>query len=261
MKPADLAALEDALVRVGGAIDWPAGVGVRSAVTARIIEGLPRRRAPVLFRPRIATAVLAGATLVLSGFLAFSPGARDAVADFLGVRGIQIQYRETLPEMSSVGRDLSLGAATTLERAESEAGFDVLLPDEAEYGTPDAVYVREGTSGPEVSLVYEASPGLPASGETGVGLLVLQLRADIYDPTYEKSLGFGANVQRVRVHDETGYWISGDVHVLTRIGDELHQDAARLAGNTLVWEQGDVTMRLESALGKRASLRIARTFR
>ena len=259
MKPADLAALEDSLVQVAEVIDWPAGGDVRSAVKARITEG-PRRRVPVVFRPSVAAAMLA-ATVVLSGVLAFSPGARDAVADFLGVRGIHIRFPDVPPETSSVGRDLSLGDATTLERAESEAGFDVLLPDEAEYGSPDAVYMRDGTSGPEVSLVYEASPGLPASGETGVGLLVLQLRADIYDPTYEKSVTFGTDVELVQVHEATGYWISGDAHVLTRTGDELHEDAARLAGNTLIWEQGDVTMRLESALGKRASLRIARAFR
>ena len=43
--------------------------------------------------------------------------------------------------------------------------------------------------------------------------------------------------------------------------DVLRQDTLRLAGNTLVWEQDGVTMRLEAQVTKEQALRIAGTFR
>jgi hypothetical protein len=38
-------------------------------------------------------------------------------------------------------------------------------------------------------------------------------------------------------------------------------DALRLSDNVLLWERGEVTLRLESALGRDDSLRIARSAR
>jgi hypothetical protein len=39
----------------------------------------------------------------------------------------------------------------------------------------------------------------------------------------------------------------------------LRDDAARLAGKTLLWEHGELTLRLEGDLSKAEALRIART--
>ncbi|MDQ3958550.1 MAG: hypothetical protein M3273_09535, partial [Actinomycetota bacterium] len=162
------------------------------------------------------------------------------------------------------GHGLSLGTATALEAAEDDAGFDVLAPDPAVYGSPDGVFVRTGEAGPEVSLAYDAAPGLPAADETGVGLLVTQFRARIDDIAYTKSIAFdqGTEIARVRVNGAEGFWIGGEPHVYARTETgELVESLTRLAGNTLIWEHGDVTLRLESGLGRRAALRVARSFR
>jgi hypothetical protein len=38
------------------------------------------------------------------------------------------------------------------------------------------------------------------------------------------------------------------------------QDSTRIADNVLIWEQGDLTLRLESALSRDQALGIARSF-
>jgi hypothetical protein len=49
--------------------------------------------------------------------------------------------------------------------------------------------------------------------------------------------------------------------VLTdRNGDFVH-DSSRLAGNTLIWTDGDVTYRLESALDRDEAIDLASTLR
>jgi hypothetical protein len=39
----------------------------------------------------------------------------------------------------------------------------------------------------------------------------------------------------------------------------FRESTARLAGKTLLWQQGDVTLRLEGELSKQQALRIARS--
>jgi hypothetical protein len=48
-------------------------------------------------------------------------------------------------------------------------------------------------------------------------------------------------------------FLSGEPHVVT--------PPNRLAGNTLLWVRGDTTYRLETALGRDAALRLARSVR
>ena len=47
--------------------------------------------------------------------------------------------------------------------------------------------------------------------------------------------------------------MSGDAHLVA--------PPNRLAGNTLLWVRGDTTYRLETALGRDAALRLARSVR
>ena len=67
----------------------------------------------------------------------------------------------------------------------------------------------------------------------------------------------------MRVNGEPGFWIAGDFHEVLYLdaNGESIADSVRLAGNVLLWEQGDLTLRLESALTKSEALRIARSIR
>lgn len=61
-----------------------------------------------------------------------------------------------------------------------------------------------------------------------------------------------------------GYWIDGEPHLFFSYRDErgqLRQDRSRLAGNVLLWERGDLTLRIEGNLTKVEALRIAESVR
>ena len=75
----------------------------------------------------------------------------------------------------------------------------------------------------------------------------------------EKLIEPEAKVERVDVGD-IGAWFE-EPHVLAFVdrNGRFRENTARLAGKTLLWQQGDVTLRLEGQLSKEEALRIARS--
>jgi hypothetical protein len=69
----------------------------------------------------------------------------------------------------------------------------------------------------------------------------------------------GTSVDGVRVDGAPGYWISGRPHFVLVVDSQgnIVEDDVRLAGNVLLWERGDVTLRLEAAVTKEEAVRIA----
>jgi hypothetical protein len=67
----------------------------------------------------------------------------------------------------------------------------------------------------------------------------------------------------VTVNGGRGFWLEGAPHqFFYRDPDgSVRPDTLRLAGNTLLWEQGGVTLRLEADLTRDQALRLASTFR
>ena len=247
--------LEARLRRAGSRIDLPEAPDVADRVVAALQNAPARRVPPWWARPTFAAAalvlVLAAATLV------FSPTAREAVAGWIGLDGLSIEYDET-PDQP-LGDDLLLGKETSLSEATATAGFEVAPPTEV--GPPDEVYL---TAGPDrrVSLVYRARADLPSAPTTRVGLLLSVFRAEIdHDVVTKKAFGTGTNVEPLEVDGARGYWLSGEPHAVFYIGEQgqLREDKGRLAGNTLVWQDGDLIYRLESRLSKDRALEIARS--
>jgi hypothetical protein len=123
-------------------------------------------------------------------------------------------------------------------------------------GSPDGVYVSSG----QVWLAYASRNGLPSAPEVaGIGLLMSEFRATV-DPQVllGKTIPPGTRVDEVQVGGNRGFWIVGAAHVFLRYANGSFANAApRLAGNTLLWEQGGLTLRIESALQREAALRIA----
>jgi hypothetical protein len=257
--------LEQQLARLRDDLVWPPTPDLAGAVAARI-AGEPRgdraRRWPAptgggalgrvtaaLRGPRVRTAAVAMlvAVVALAATLAAAPGVRARIADWLGIGAVRIERVERLPDTSAAA-GLGLGTRTTLAAARRTAGVPV--PTITALGSPDAVYV-DRRSGGSASLVYLARPGLPAATR-GVGALLTMLPGG--DPlVVKKLLGAGTSVQSVDVDGGLGVFVSGEPHVVS--------PPNRLAGNTVLWVRGDTTYRLETALGRDAALRLARSVR
>jgi hypothetical protein len=228
-----------------------ARLGAEDHAVRRNLSRFNRRRTRVL----IAVAVI---VLVVTAVLAVSSSTRNAVADFFGLRGVQIEPQQDSAGVP-VGSSLSLGTRVTLDEARRRVDFEIALPSRAHLGTPDAVYLGDVPAGGQVTLAYAPRAGLPVTGTTGVGLLLTEFQAGISEAAIRKTFQAGTGVQQVTVDGETGYWFSGEPHVLTFADADgrFFTDRTRLAGNTLLWQRGAVTYRLESALTRDQTIRVA----
>jgi hypothetical protein len=242
--------LERQLALLRDDLAWPPTPDLAGAVAARVATepppARPPRWSPRPLRPATAALVALVAALIVAVTLAAAPGVRARIERWLGIGAVRVERVDRLPP-TGPGRDLGLGTRTTLAAARRDARVPV--PAVAALGAPDAVFVDRAGGG--ASLVYRARPGLPvASG--GVGALLTMLPGgDI--GLVKKLLGSGTSVEGLDVDGALGVFISGEPHVVT--------PPNRLAGNTLLWVRGDTTYRLETALGRDAALRLARSVR
>jgi hypothetical protein len=264
--------LEQALTRLGAQLDYPEPAGLAARVARTLgSAGQPadRRWGPPSWVPRVRSLgrpawkpVAVAAALVLAlfaGSLVAFPSVRQTVADWLGVRGIGITVVPTLSPVPTSYRSLLIGRPASLEEARAAVAWPVLVPEDPLLGPPDEVYLDLAHRDGAVSLVWGARPGLPTASTTGAGLLLTEFRGSISERFFQKFVGPGSTIERVHVGDRIGYWISGAPHevvVLDPSGEPI-LDTIRLAGNVLMWEDGELTLRLESELGKDDALRIA----
>ena len=270
--------LERALTDLAAALEFPPTPDLAAAVTARLGEAPAAAPAPPspAVRARRWLAGLAGwrrlaaaglaAVLLAAAVLVASPGTREAVARRLGLRGIGVELGGPPPPTVTTtpgGRlELGLGDRVTLEEARRRVDWPVLVPA-AGLGQPDAVYVNEAVpSGGRVDLVYRSRPGLPASPFTDVGLLITEFQGQPTPEFLKKVTAMGV-VEEVTVGGEPGYWFSGEPHFFTYqdAAGTLREEQTRLAGNTLIWQRGDLTLRLEGELPKEEAIRIAESMR
>jgi hypothetical protein len=270
--------LERALTDLAASLEFPPTPDLAAAVTARLGEAPSARPAPPTpaARARRWLAGLAGwrrlaaaglaVVLLAAAVLVASPGTREAVARRLGLRGIGVELGGPPPPTVTTtpgGRlELGLGDRVTLEEARRRVDWPVLVPA-AGLGQPDAVYVNEAVpSGGRVDLVYRARPGLPASPFTDVGLLITEFQGQP-TPEFLKKVTTMGVVEQVTVGGEPGYWFSGEPHFFTYqdAAGTLREEQTRLAGNTLIWQRGDLTLRLEGELPKAEAIRIAESMR
>ncbi len=272
--------LERALLAIGERLAYPDPSEVATFVFRRLSEerpsltSVPRGRArrailrPVA-RPRTGytwqrvVAVAAAVVVLAGGLIAFSPGARRAVADFLGLRGVRIKVQPSpLPSPGPLGQELQLGEPTPLAAAQTRVPFRVLVPTDPGIGVPQA-YLGFAFPDGQVSLVYPVGPQLPLSSETGVGMLLTEFQAQVDRQYIEKFIQSDVSIEAVTVNGDPGFWISGGPHEIVYLAPNGAQipDTLRLAGNVLLWQHGDVTLRIESALSKADALRIAESVR
>ncbi|HVR78191.1 MAG TPA: hypothetical protein VMS99_07325 [Acidimicrobiia bacterium] len=236
--------METILADLADHIEWP-HAPVLDRVPGRLAESQPEPPRRRRWIPVTATLVV-----LVAALLVLSPQAREAVADLLGVAGIEIELRPELEE--PVGAGLDLGREVAIGDVVESAGFAVSVPALA--GEPDAVYLSED----QVNMVWVGGESLPAGGDTGVGLLYTQFPSESGGVRFVKGVGSETTVVAVEVAGASGLWIEGD-HVIS-VEDESGrriEETLRLAGNVLMWESDDVTHRIETAVGLEETLRIA----
>ncbi|MEA2217642.1 MAG: hypothetical protein QOJ35_268 [Solirubrobacteraceae bacterium] len=228
----------------------------RAGAPRRALRG---RGAGTRLDPRRRALALALALVLLpAGAVAAVPSARRAVLDWLGLEHVRVERVPRLPQRSGPG-SLDLGGRVASVRAASgAAGFAVEAP--RALGPPDAVHVaRDGV----VSLAYQPRRGLGRDRETGLGLLVTELRALQRFAYITKDVGPKTRVEAVRVGGAPGVFLSGDAHAVTieRPGRGIGELAPRLAGNALVLERHGLVIRLEGRFDRRRALELARSLR
>lgn len=266
-------ALARRLLELGTQIEYPATPPLATTIRQHLpirAGARSRPRSPGPGRSLRGLTVLAAAFVaLLAGILAASPPARATVAHWLAVPGIELHVG--LPSHVPLGHALHLGKAVTLAEAESEVPFHILVPSARNLAAPDAVYVAHSSAGDEVSLVYGSRPGLPQATTTHVALLITELPARLDTQFFAKFLA-GKQPRRLTLGPEHGYWVpavwvpGGHLVVLyqyedQRRGGQLFVRQGRLAANTLLWQYGNVTLRLESSLAPASATHIARSMR
>lgn len=288
---ADLAETMRGLARF---VDWPtavapeapAGGDLAATVRARI-ETTPRDdrrsragavppRGAWTWRPARRAALLAVAAILALAALAGAVG--------LGLPGLRLILGEpsaTPPPTAEptpaaggsgsvaspargLGASMGLGEALDPDDAadlRARAGFPVAVPADSALGPPEAIFIDDQRGG-QVTLLWPPGDDLPPTRQRDVGLLLSEFVGTVGEGFYNKVIGGGTPVEAVSVSGDQAFWIHGDAHLFFWEGpDGLVDDQRRWVGDVLIWSDGTVTYRLESALGREASIRIAESVR
>ena len=244
--------LELKLLALGRGLDAPQVPDLWPPVRAGLAAGPVAQR----FRKRRAL-VLAFAALAVAVAAAFAvPPARTAILDWLSLRGVKIERLPELPR-APVGADLRLGRPVSLAEARRLAGYRVLLPSLVGFERPSEVWFGPSLPGGQVAFVYRRSDSRHPR------ILLTQFRAEPGFQYIGKLAGPGTRIEPVTVDGEPGYWLEGEPHAFLFVDPQgrIRDETLRLAGNTLLWKHGALTLRLEGVRTKAEALAIARAMR
>jgi hypothetical protein len=242
--------LELALVELGRSLEFPPTPDLAARVRERIAAEPAPRRPLTLFPARRALVVALAILAVSVGALMAVPGTRAAILEFFGLRGVTIERVETLPTVPKQTALDDLGARVSLDEARELADFDVVVPERL--GDPDEIYFSDFPPGGMVSFVY-GSAAEPRA-------LFTQFRATVEDAFFKK-VAAGTDIEDIRIGGEFGFYLSGNPHVFGYLDEDgqFREETVRLVGNVLLWERGELTLRLEGDISKTEALRIARS--
>lgn len=178
---------------------------------------------------------------VAAGVLALSPGARSAFLEIFHIRGATVERVESLPDVRA--QRIDYGERVSRDEAERRVGFELVdLGQE-----PDAIFVRpDGLA----SVVY----GDPAHPR----LVLSQARGTVWDGFIKKTAGRGTVIDEVTVDGEPGLFVAGPDHFVMFIDENgmVTDERTYLAGTVLLWNRGDLLLRLEGDLTEEEALEL-----
>jgi hypothetical protein len=206
-----MAELEHELRELAAAVEWPTTPPVRLHLEPR-----PKRE-------RLRPLWIALAALALALAVAFSvPSARSAILRVLHLGGVSVQRVSVLPpaEVRPLGADL--GVPVDARTAREVLGVPMRLPS-LERRPP----------------LYQSGVAISTLFVRRAPVLLTEFRSGSV-PIFKKILSGGTTAVGLRVGTAPGIWISGQPHVFEPVAVP-----ARLAGNVLIWQVGEITFRLE----------------
>ncbi|OGO54859.1 MAG: hypothetical protein A2V85_00475 [Chloroflexi bacterium RBG_16_72_14] len=250
--------VETQLRAAAAAVAWPPTPDLRSAVVARIARdglvpgpaaspvpsGVARPR-PAMLRLARPLAVALLALLVLAG-----------VAAALGFRlpGLEILRTDQVPP---AGAGLDLGSPVPLADALARDQPRVRIP--AALPPPDTAYELGAGDRRIVTLAYRATAGQATLAGSDLALTVMAVPGSLDERLITKLVGPGGTIEPVSVDGSPGWWIAGAPHeiLVLRPDGEVGVVTSALAGDTLLFARDGTLYRLESALGREATIAIA----
>jgi hypothetical protein len=201
------------------------------------------------------------AVILVAAFL-LTPSFADAIGHLLNIPGLQIYKVPQTPTAQPNASAPSFAGQRVATAAEASrvAGFAVQMP--TALGEPSAIYVE--TAPVRVTIVYASVKGIPLSPQAGVSAIVVEFKGRLDAPILGKATGPGTILEAVPLSTGTAaYWLAGQPHQFFYFDSagNLQPDTLRLAGNTLLWDAGGITYRLEAQVTRDEALRIASSFR
>jgi hypothetical protein len=170
------------------------------------------------------------------------PPVRATVADWFNFGGVVVRQQPGSPPTSSVQPPAVTGDLT-LARAAELVGFPPIVP--RVLGTPTGVSVSSDRR--VLSMTWS---------NTAVGTVRLDEFNGGLSPLFVKLAYQKAEI--TNVHGELALWF-GSPHELIYVdarGAE-HTESARLAGRTLIWQRGSISLRLEGNLSRNRAIAVA----
>ncbi|MCG5439087.1 DUF4367 domain-containing protein [Micromonospora foliorum] len=236
--------LERELRDLSAWLDTPDPPDVTARVRVRLDTPAPRRRR---WRSLAAVAVV---TLLVALLPPTRAAIADAVTGLLRFAGVSIATSPAPTPPGGAASPLPGQRAVALDEAQRAVRFPIRLP--AKLGPPEQVLVAD----PDATGRYRVATLLYDGGALRVdafdGHLDLAFHKEVTPP--------GANW--VQVNGDFAVWVDGPhaVSYVDRAG-EIRRETARLAGSTLIWQDDDVSYRLEGTLTKAEAIEIARSVR
>jgi hypothetical protein len=240
---------------------WPATPPLARIVAERIREterlpqlrprlSLPSRRRTVLI---LVAAVLLMAAAAVAARLVVRIGAETVTV----VSGPPTTLPADLLTPHVLGRP-----ATSLAEAGSLAGFDVVLP--TRLGDPAGVWTGPTPPDPfgnapvtRVVLAWSRTPALPAVRGLPWGAVLMEFPGEANVAAKTIFEGTGGGMRPVTVDGREGLWVTGEHTIALAAADGGAPLELRVTGNVLLWQRGDLTLRLETALGLPSALEVA----
>ena len=157
---------------------------------------------------------------------------------------ISTPYNSQSESLNSIGIS-GLAGETTLKVAQTNLPFPIKLPSyPVDLGVPERVFQQE--DGSMVILIWtdptDSQKALLGLYEIGPGSVIIHK----FEPRV---------IQETQVNGQYAIWVQGPY--LVQLIDGTYAERMLVAGNTLIWEDNNITYRLESDLSLEEMIKIA----